>query len=561
MAEELKVRITADTSDFSKGMETAKKKMGEVSKQASKQSGVGGANAFFKGFSPEYAKFSDAMKDARSQFGSAFSGASKAGKGASRIFGTVGRAAGAALKAAGPIGAAMGLAIDVVGKKLKKVWELAKATAKAFDPQGYAKAAGAVQNSMKKLKTSIGAFTAPIVNGILKGVSVIIDGVTFVVKRVHAVLSWVYGFVTALLQPVFDFIKKGIEGIKKVIDWVVDGFKSLANKISNFLGMGDVFAPVSQGAKDAAEEVAAVTSETSIGLAAFDKLNAISGGEGDAATAEEMKKKSEEMKEAGKNLGEMIREFVGKIPQMLTGIDFGGLFSGFGESAGKAWDGFKSLGTAALTGIGAFGKGIIAGLGVAGAGIWSVFKSLGTAALTGIGAVGSVMMAGLTATGKLLWAGFEAAGRFALEAITAAGSFFITFVINPIVAAIKWLVEKVKWLVNKISGIGNFFGGIGNAVGGALGGVKSFLGLAGGGAVAPNRPAPYILGDNKREYEIVSPVSLMEKAVMSAIAKSGGTGGGSAGPIELVVNLDSRAIARTIYDPLKNEGTRRGTHL
>lgn len=558
MAEELKVRITADTSDFSKGMETAKKKMGEVSKQASKQSGIGGADSFFKGFSPEYARFSDAMKDVRSQFGSAFSGASKAGSGASKAFGAIGKVAGAVLKAAGPIGVAM----SVVAKKLKKVWELAKATAKAFDPQGYAKAAGAVQSSMKKLKTSIGAFTAPIVNGILKGVSAIIDGVTFVVKRVHAVLSWVYGFVTALLKPVFDFIKKGIEGIKKVIDWVVDGFKSLANKISNFLGMGDVFAPVSEGAKDAAEEMAAVTSETSIGLAAFDKLNAVSGGEGDAATAEEMKKKSEEMNEAGKNLGEMMRDFVSKIPQMLTGIDFGGIFGGLVSAGSTAWETIKGIGAGALAGAVAIGTSLWNGFSAVGSLAWAGISAVGSAVWSGLSATGTLMWAGIKMAGELAWNGIKKVGEIAWSAISAAGSFFIKFVINPIKTAIKWVVDKVKWIVDKISGIGNFFGGVGDAIGGAFGGVKSFLGLAGGGAVAPNRPAPYILGDNRREYEIVSPVSLMEKAVMSAIAKSSGPGGGGGtGPIELVVNLDSRAIARTIYDPLKNEGTRRGTHL
>lgn len=546
MAEELKVRITADTSDFSKGMETAKKKMGEVSKQASKQSGIGGADSFFKGFSPEYARFSDAMKDVRSQFGSAFSGASKAGSGASKAFGAVGKVAGAVLKAAGPIGVAM----SVVAKKLKKVWELAKATAKAFDPQGYARAAGAVQSSMKKLKTSIGAFTAPIVNGILKGVSAIIDGVTLVVKRVHAVLSWVYGFVTALLKPVFDFIKKGIEGIKKVIDWVVDGFKSLANKISNFLGMGDVFAPVSEGAKDAAEEMAAVTSETSIGLAAFDKLNAVSGGEGDAATAEEMKKKSEEMKEAGKNLGELIREWADELPKKLTGIDFGGLWNGFCETMGGVADWLGGV----LGGI----------LDFDWLGLWNGFcDTMGDVASWLGGILGGI----LDFDWLGLWDGFCETmgniGKWIMDKLTKVLNFDWKKLWEGFKKVMKKIATFIKdKILEGIKGALDFFGGIGNAIGGAFGGVKSFLGLAGGGAVAPNRPAPYILGDNKREYEIVSPVSLMEKAVMSAIAKSGGSGGGGGtGPIELVVNLDSRAIARTIYDPLKNEGTRRGTHL
>ncbi len=267
------------------------------------------------------------------------------------------------------------------------------------------------------------------------------------------------------------------------------------------------------------------------------------------------------MKEAGKNLGEMIREFVGNIPQMLTGIDFGGIFGGLVSAGSTAWDTIKDIGAGALAGAVTIGTLLWNGFSAAGSLAWSAISAVGSAVWSGLSAAGALMWAGIKKVAEFAWNGIKKVGEIAWSAISAAGSFFIKYVINPIKTAIKWVVDKVKWIVDKISGIGNFFGGIGNAIGGAFGGVKSFLGLAGGGAVAPNRPAPYILGDNKREYEIVSPVSLMEKAVMSAIAKSGGTGGGSAGPIELVVNLDSRAIARTIYDPLKNEGTRRGTHL
>lgn len=92
------------------------------------------------------------------------------------------------------------------------------------------------------------------------------------------------------------------------------------------------------------------------------------------------------------------------------------------------------------------------------------------------------------------------------------------------------------------------------------GGLKKVLGLAGGGAVAPNSPMPYILGDNTREYEVVSPVSLMEETVISAMKKMGvtGTQGGSSGPVEITIELDGKKLARAIYDPLETEKRRRG---
>ena len=89
--------------------------------------------------------------------------------------------------------------------------------------------------------------------------------------------------------------------------------------------------------------------------------------------------------------------------------------------------------------------------------------------------------------------------------------------------------------------------------------VSSFMGLAGGGAIAPGNPQPYILGDNRREYEVVSPVSLMEQIVMSAMRKMGmGTSGQSDRPIEVSIELDGRKMARALYDPMETEKRRRG---
>ena len=50
-----------------------------------------------------------------------------------------------------------------------------------------------------------------------------------------------------------------------------------------------------------------------------------------------------------------------------------------------------------------------------------------------------------------------------------------------------------------------------------------------------------ILGDNKQETEVVSPLSTMKQAVMEAIMESGGFGGGT---VTVVVNLDGKEVAR-----------------
>ena len=78
----------------------------------------------------------------------------------------------------------------------------------------------------------------------------------------------------------------------------------------------------------------------------------------------------------------------------------------------------------------------------------------------------------------------------------------------------------------------------------------------------PNSPQLAILGDNRREVEVASPYSTIVQAVSDAIrslspAMNGNGAYGDSQPIELVVNLDGRTVARTIYDSLENERRRR----
>lgn len=70
---------------------------------------------------------------------------------------------------------------------------------------------------------------------------------------------------------------------------------------------------------------------------------------------------------------------------------------------------------------------------------------------------------------------------------------------------------------------------------------KTVPGLASGSVIPPNRKFLAVLGDNKTETEVVSPLSTMKQAFMDALRESGGTGGGT---YTFVVNLDGKEIAR-----------------
>ena len=80
--------------------------------------------------------------------------------------------------------------------------------------------------------------------------------------------------------------------------------------------------------------------------------------------------------------------------------------------------------------------------------------------------------------------------------------------------------------------------------------------LANGGYVRANRPQPVIIGDNKREGEIVAPESKIDQAVARGIERAN-IGNGS--PKEYVIVLDvryedGRRIIKKINDVTKEEG-------
>lgn len=64
-----------------------------------------------------------------------------------------------------------------------------------------------------------------------------------------------------------------------------------------------------------------------------------------------------------------------------------------------------------------------------------------------------------------------------------------------------------------------------------------------------------VLGDNKRETEVVSPISAMKQAMSEVLAEFGGTGNGD---ITLTVNLDGREIYRSVVDYNEQQRKRTG---
>jgi phage-related protein len=78
--------------------------------------------------------------------------------------------------------------------------------------------------------------------------------------------------------------------------------------------------------------------------------------------------------------------------------------------------------------------------------------------------------------------------------------------------------------------------------------------LATGTVVPPNREFMAVLGDNKREPEIVSPLSTMKQAFAEVLAQANIGNGSFNGRIEIPLILDGKVIARAIREAEGNMG-------
>ena len=82
--------------------------------------------------------------------------------------------------------------------------------------------------------------------------------------------------------------------------------------------------------------------------------------------------------------------------------------------------------------------------------------------------------------------------------------------------------------------------------------------LAKGAVIPPNREFLAVLGDNKKENEIVSPVSTMKQAFTEAMLELGGSFGGNT---EVVLEIDGREFGRAVVEQGNRENRRIGTRL
>ncbi len=210
------------------------------------------------------------------------------------------------------------------------------------------------------------------------------------------------------------------------------------------------------------------------------------------------------------------------IGDLLQG-DFGIL-----KWAGDLWNGVKNTICSVFAPIGDFFAGVWDGIKNTFGSVANWFKNVFSAAWQAVKNV------------------FSAGGRI-FEGIKESLANVFTNVVNGLIDGINWVIAKpfegINWALDRIKNV-------------EIVGWKPFdwiqpldipqIPKLATGTVVPANYGEFlaVLGDNKREAEIVSPISAMKQAMSEVLAEFGSFGGN--GDINLTINLDGEPIFRDV---------------
>lgn len=586
MSDRLRVSVEVDVTDFSKGMDRAADTLDEVDakvrKAKSRWESVGDS---LKAISPTFSKISDEWKKASEEIDK------RMGK----------NTLGAKAMKVGVVASLVAIAAQAA----KTAAQFADETARMFDPQAYSRAQGKLEKSIKRLKTTVGSFTSGFVNSIKNEVSKALDNLSRQLEEINKVISYLSGFLHGLFDPVAD-------AVRDISQNVVDTL----NAIAGLVGLGDIFrnsfSDVSDSAGETADSMGEVVQAVSAGLASFDKLSTLDfSGLGDSEQAEEIKDASKKYNEAGKALADKVRETIGKIGDWFNGlrnIDLTEIWTRFESGAADAWRNVKSWGEGVwndLTeSIGRIWDGLTDAWDWVRAKLIGFFDEL----------IPDIDLGGV-------WDDFY-------DGLVKIGSKIKTFLVDLIQGFLDDTINKIPGVdidlgsggddgndtegtgdddgedppkpppgpeikgtgsnaLNNIAGgisdalesAGKALESVGNAiadnfmknsyVGQGLSKIGKWLGFASGGVVQPNDPFLALVGDNKTEAEVISPVSTMKSAFKEAMSEMRTVGAGGGGSIgggtrvaqNITLSIDGKQLARLTFDDFVAEARRRGMRV
>ena len=567
--EQVTIKVTADTSEYSAGMREAQASNKEFQAQTQRM-----ATDVKKGWSQATGSISEGAK-----------GIGKSLKGTKIAEGFKG------LAGKGVIGALAlgikGIVAGVVVASIKTAVEAMRKSTALFDTGLAEKQANRMNSAFLRLKTTIGAIISPLYTIATEILTRIADGFTHILESVLNVTGFIMGLVGAM-------------------------------------------GALSRSATDYAEGMEDATAAASAGLAGFDKLTTIdTSGMGDEAQAQRIRDMMADAAESGNALRDSIA--VTLNPLNLIGNFFANIglerqWEGFTQSAIESWTKVSEFGGevwSSITNIASdswskyvdTAKVSWNAISRVGTRVWSSLSdSLGQMArrwfdpvlegATNLSRIIGSAMDGLldfdmTATwnnisngfiatwnGVISYAGESFEGAFVtiagnVQTVFAGISNGISGLVDSIVAGLSQIPDRMASIFNSVwnamtggfktvaNGIIGMFNKVIGAYNNTIGRMNvdvfgntigfSTIGeipmLAQGGIAEPNDPFLAVLGDNRREREFITPESTMRDVVRSVIEEQGGV----RQTIEIPISLDGRVIARATYDYFSRESKRRGS--
>ena len=567
--EQVTIKVTADTSEYSAGMREAQASNKEFQAQTQRM-----ATDVKKGWSQATGSISEGAK-----------GIGKSLKGTKIAEGFKGLADKGVISALA-LGI-KGIVAGVVVASIKTAVEAMRKSTALFDTGLAEKQANRINSAFLRLKTTIGAIISPL-----------------------------YTIATEILTRIADGFNHILETVLNVTGFI--------------MGLVGAMGALSRTATDYADGMEEATAAASAGLAGFDKLTTIdTSGMGDEAQAQRIRDMMADAAESGNALRDSIA--VTLNPLNLIGNFFANIglerqWEGFTQSAIESWTKVSELGGEVWSGItdiasDSWNKYVDTAkvawnaISRVGTRVWSSLSdSLGQMArrwfdpvlegATNLSRIIGSAMDGLltfdmTATwnnisngfmatwnGVVAYAGKSFEGAFStiagnVQTVFAGISNGVSGLVDSIVTGLSQIPDRMSsifssvWnamtggfktvangiigMFNKVIGAYNNTIGrmnvdvFGNTIGfSAIGEIPM---LAQGGIAEPNDPFLAVLGDNRKEREFITPESTMRDVVRSVIEEQGGV----RQTIEIPISLDGRVIARATYDYYSRESKRRGS--
>ena len=567
--EQVTIKVTADTSEYSAGMREAQASNKEFQAQTQKM-----ATDVKKGWSQATGSISERAK-----------GIGKSLKGTKIAEGFKG------LAGKGVIGALAlgikGIVAGIVVASIKTAVEAMRKSTALFDTGLAEKQANRMNSAFLRLKTSIGAIISPL-----------------------------YTIATEILTRIADGFNRILETVLTVTGFI--------------MGLVGAMGALSRSATDYADGMEDATAAASAGLAGFDKLTTIdTSGMGDEAQAQRIRDMMADAAESGNALRDSIA--VTLNPLNLIGNFFANIglerqWEGFTQSAIESWTKVSELGGEVWSGItdiasDSWSKYVDTAkvswnaISRVGTRVWSsLTDSLGQMArrwfdpvlegATNLSRIVGSAMDGLltfdmtttwnnisngfiaTWNGVVAYAGESFEGAFVtiagnIQTVFAGISGGVSGLVDSIVAGLSQIPDRMASIFNSVwnamtSGFKTVANGIIGMFNKVIGAYNNTIGrmnvdvfgntigfsaigeipmLAQGGIAEPNDPFLAVLGDNRKEREFITPESTMRDVVRSVIEEQGGV----RQTIEIPISLDGRVIARATYDYYSRESKRRGT--